>query len=95
LRIASDALDRRLPNRRQSPLTIMIAKMKARAFRCSFCGKSKGEVSAIMAGAPQATAGVPRQMIGKSAFICNECVSHYYRILSAPEVSSHPALVPK
>ena len=53
----------------------MIAKMKARGFRCSFCGKAKDEVAAIMAGAPQAAPGVPRGMIGKSAFICNECVA--------------------
>jgi hypothetical protein len=73
----------------------MIAKMKARGFRCSFCGKSKGEVTAIMAGAPQAAPGVPRQMIGKSSFICNECVRRYYQIMSAPEVSSSPTVVPK
>jgi hypothetical protein len=70
----------------------MIAKMKARGFCCSFCGKSKGEVAAMMAGAPQATAGVPRQMIGKSAFICNECVQRYYQKLSAPDVPISPAL---
>jgi hypothetical protein len=73
----------------------MIAKMKARGFRCSFCGKSKSEVSTIMAGAPQAAPGVPRKMIGKSAFICNECVRRYYRIMTAPEVSNSPAVVPK
>ena len=75
--------------------TTMIAKMKARGFRCSFCGKSKGEVAAIMAGAPQAAPGVPRQMIGKSAFICNECVQRYYQIMSTPEVSNSRAVVPK
>ena len=73
----------------------MIAKMKARGFRCSFCGRSKGEVAAIMAGAPQAAPGVPRGMIGKSAFICNECVRRYYQIMSTPEVSNSPAVVPK
>jgi hypothetical protein len=73
----------------------MIAKMKARGFRCSFCGKSKGEVSAIMAGAPQATAGVPPQMIGKSAFICNECVRHYYQLMTSPEISNYPAVAPE
>lgn len=46
----------------------------------------------MMAGAPQAAAGVPRQMIGKSAFICNECVQHYYQKLSAPEAPAHPAI---
>jgi hypothetical protein len=73
----------------------MIAKMKARGFRCSFCGKSNGEVSAIVAGAPQAAPGVPRQMIGKSAFICNECVKHYHQIMTGPEVRSTPVVVPK
>jgi len=70
----------------------MIAKMKARGFCCSFCGKSRGEVSAMMAGAPQATAGVPRRMVGKSAFICNECVQHYYQKLTTPELPTAPAL---
>ncbi len=73
----------------------MIAKMKARGFRCSFCGKAKDEVAAIMAGAPQAAPGVPRGMIGKSAFICNECVQRYYQIMSTPEVSHSHAIVPK
>ena len=70
----------------------MIAKMKARGFCCSFCGKSKGEVAAMMAGAPQATAGVPQQMIGKSAFICNECVQRYYQKLIAPEGPTSPVV---
>lgn len=73
----------------------MIAKMKARGFRCSFCGKSKGEVAAIIAGAPPATSGVPRQKIGKSAFICNECVRHYYQIMTGPEILSSSAMTPK
>jgi len=73
----------------------MIAKMKARGFCCSFCGKAKDEVAAIMAGAPQAAPGVPRGMIGKSAFICNECVQRYYQIMSTPEVSNSHAIVPK
>ena len=46
----------------------------------------------MMAGAPPATAGVPRQMIGKSAFICNECVRRYYQKLTAPEVPIRPAI---
>ena len=73
----------------------MIAKMKARGFCCSFCGKSKDEVTAMMAGAPQATEGVPRQMIGKSAFICNECVQCYYQKLIASEGPTHPAIALK
>jgi hypothetical protein len=71
----------------------MIAKMKARGFCCSFCGKSKGEVATVMAGAPPAAPGVPRRMIGKSAFICSECVQNYYQIMSAPEVSQNPAVL--
>ena len=46
----------------------------------------------MMTGAPQATAGVPQRMIGKSAFICNECVQRYYQKLSTPEIPSSPAL---
>jgi hypothetical protein len=73
----------------------MIAKMKAPGFRCSFCGKSKREVAAIVAGAPPATAGVPRQMIGRSAFICDQCVQRYYQLVTGPEVSAAPVVVPK
>ena len=46
----------------------------------------------MMAGAPQATAGVPQQMIGKSAFICNECVQRYYQKLIAPEGPTSPVI---
>jgi hypothetical protein len=73
----------------------MIAKMKAQGFHCSFCGKARGEVSSIVAGAPQAAPGVPRQMIGKSAFICNECVRRYHQIMTAGEHPIRPAVVPK
>lgn len=73
----------------------MIAKMKAGVFRCSFCGKSKGEVQEIMAGAPQANPGVPRQMIGKSAFICDKCVRRCYEVMVATELSSVSSVVPK
>lgn len=73
----------------------MIAKMKARGFRCSFCGRSKGEVANIMAGTPQRAAGVPRKMIGKSAFICNECVRHYYQMVTGPKVLSKTTASPK
>jgi hypothetical protein len=72
----------------------MIAKMKARGFRCSFCGRSKGEVANIMAGTPQRMPGVPKQMLGKSAFICNECVRHYYQQVTTAEVAT-PVVVPK
>jgi hypothetical protein len=46
-----------------------------------------------MAGAPQATPGVPRRMIGKSAFICSECVRNYHQIMSAPDVSKNPTVL--
>jgi hypothetical protein len=59
----------------------MIAKMKARGFSCSFCGRSKGEVANIISGTPQRTPGVPKQMVGKSAFICNECIEHYHQVV--------------
>jgi hypothetical protein len=72
----------------------MIAKMKARGFRCSFCGRSKDQVANIMAGTPQPMPGVPKQMLGKSAFICNECVRHYYQMVSTNEIST-PVVVPK
>ncbi|HZE72031.1 MAG TPA: hypothetical protein VE135_21185 [Pyrinomonadaceae bacterium] len=73
----------------------MIAKMKARGFCCSFCGRSKGEVANIMAGTPQRAPGVPRRMIGKSAFICDECVRRYYQIVSSTQIQITPAVVPK
>ena len=71
----------------------MIAKMKARGFSCSFCGRSKDEVANIVSGTPQRAPGVPKQMIGKSAFICNECVQLYRESGTRPEVSlNSPAL---
>jgi hypothetical protein len=73
----------------------MIAKMKARGFSCSFCGRSKGEVANIVTGTPQRGPGVPKQMIGKSAFICNECVERYRQMVSGPEISHQPAVIPK
>ena len=68
----------------------MIARMKGQGLRCSFCGKSRGEVTEIVAGAPQAAPGVPRRMIGKSSFICNECVHRFNQLLLSAEVSSTP-----
>jgi len=72
----------------------MIAKMKARGFCCSFCGRSKDEVANIMAGTPQHAPGVPRKMIGKSAFICDECVRRYYQMVSSPRPRSAPQMFP-
>jgi hypothetical protein len=69
----------------------MIAKTKARKYRCSFCGRSRGEVGEIVTGAPQAAPGVPRQMVGKSAFICDECVKRCNRIIAGLESSTAPA----
>jgi hypothetical protein len=73
----------------------MIAKMKARGFSCSFCGRSKGEVANIVTGTPQRAPGVPKRMIGKSAFICNECVEHYHQLVSSPELSHNTAAITK
>jgi ATP-dependent protease Clp ATPase subunit len=73
----------------------MIAKMKARGFSCSFCGRSKDEVANIVSGTPQRSPGVPKQMIGKSAFICNECVEHYRQMVTRPELPQGPAAIPK
>jgi hypothetical protein len=73
----------------------MIAKMKARGFRCSFCGRSKGEVANIVSGTPQHAPGVPKQMIGKSAFICNECVERYREMVMTPEHPGNSAVVTK
>jgi len=70
----------------------MIAKVIARAFCCSFCGKSKDEVSAMMAGAPTAAAGAPLSPRRKSAFICNECVQRYYQKLTARDTPKSSAL---
>jgi hypothetical protein len=73
----------------------VIARMKAKGFRCSFCDKEQGEVAKIMTGTPQRMAGVPRKMIGKSAFICDECVRRYYQIVTGAEVSQTPMVAPK
>ena len=73
----------------------MIAKMKARGVSCSFCGRSNGEVANIVAGTPQHATGVPKGMIGKSAFICNECIEHYRQIVTSPEVSRNSAAITK
>jgi len=70
----------------------MIAKVKGRGFCCSFCGKSKDEVSAIMAGAPPASMDGPRRPLAKSAFICNECVQRYYQKLTAPDHPTSPVI---
>ena len=73
----------------------MIAKMKAHGFCCSFCGRSNDEVANIVTGTPQRGPGVPKQMIGKSAFICNECVQRYHAMVTSPEVSPNPAVITK
>jgi ATP-dependent protease Clp ATPase subunit len=73
----------------------MIAKMKARGFCCSFCGRSKGEVANIVTGTPQRAPGVPKQMIGKSAFICNECVERCHQMVTNAELSSNSAVITK
>jgi len=52
-------------------------------------------VAKIMTGTPQRMAGVPRKMIGKSAFICDECVRRYYQIVTGAEVSQTPMVAPK
>jgi len=68
----------------------MIARMKARGVRCSFCGKSRGEVADIVAGAPHAAKA--RRTPGKSSFICNECVRRFNQLLASSEVNA--TLVP-
>ena len=72
----------------------MLAKVSARENRCSFCGRSRNEVDELVAGAPPASRGVPRQMVGKSAFICNECVLRCKNIMTASEVSGRPVTNP-
>jgi hypothetical protein len=34
-------------------------------------------------------------MIGKSAFICNECVERYRQMVTGPEVPGASAVIPK
>ena len=68
----------------------MLAKVEARKNRCSFCGRARTEVSELVAGAPQAAPGVPRRMVGKSAFICNECVLRCKNIMTASDISARP-----
>jgi len=73
----------------------MIAKMKARGFSCSFCGRAKGEVANIVTGTPQRAPGVPKRMIGKSAFICNECIVHYRQLVRRPDLSQSSTVITK
>jgi len=73
----------------------MIAKMKAHGFSCSFCGRSRDEVANIVTGTPQRAPGVPKRMIGKSAFICNECIQHYRQMVRGADVARNSAAVPK
>jgi hypothetical protein len=73
----------------------MIAKTNSRGFCCSFCGRSRGEVADIVAGTPQRTPGVPKQMIGKSAFICNECVERYHEMVTSPARPGKSAVITK
>jgi hypothetical protein len=73
----------------------MISKTKARGFSCSFCGRSKGEVANIVSGTPQRAPGVPKQMIGKTAFICNECVQRYREMAGSPEIHGNSPVVSK
>jgi len=68
----------------------MIARMKAQGVCCSFCGKSRGEVSDIVAGAPHTATG--RRARKKSSFICNECVRRFRHLLANSEVND--TLVP-
>jgi ATP-dependent protease Clp ATPase subunit len=72
----------------------MLAKVNARENRCSFCGRSRNEVNELVAGAPQASRGVPRQMVGKSAFICDECVLRCKNIMTASEHTGRPVTNP-
>ena len=68
----------------------MIAKMKAPGVRCSFCGKSRGEVANIVAGTPHAVKG--RCTPGKTSLICNECVLRFSQLLASSE--GNTTLVP-
>ncbi len=72
----------------------MLAKVDARKNRCSFCGRARNEVNELVAGAPQAAPGVPRRMVGKSAFICNECVLRCKNIITASDISASPLTNP-
>ena len=71
----------------------MIAKVKAAGIKCSFCGRSSDEVANIMAGLPQRSGA--RQAIGRSAFICDECVRRYYQMVTGARLPGTQALVPK
>ena len=73
----------------------MIARMKAKGLRCSFCDRAQGEGAKIVTGTPQRMPGVPQRMIGKSAFICDECVRRYHQIVTGAEVSPAPLVNPK
>jgi len=61
----------------------MIARMKGSGVRCSFCGKSRGEVAEIVAGAPHAA----KTRRPKSSFICNECIRRFNQLLASDEAT--------
>jgi hypothetical protein len=48
-----------------------------------------------VAGTPQAMPGVPRTMIGKSAFICDVCVRRCTQLVAGPEISRGPVVKPE
>src|SRR6266487_2190022 len=60
----------------------MIARMKSRGLRCSFCGKSQNEVKKLIAG--------------PTVYICNECIDICNEIITddqqAESVASRPPL---
>ena len=73
----------------------MIAKMKARGFSCSFCGVQRVRLPTSLPERHSARPGVPKQMIGKSAFICNECVERYHEMVTSPEIPNNSPVLTK
>jgi hypothetical protein len=71
----------------------MIRKMNSGKCWCSFCGKSQDEVANIIAGTPQRSGEVPKTMTAKSAFICDECVRRYSRLVAGTGTSRGPETI--
>jgi ATP-dependent protease Clp ATPase subunit len=49
-----------------------------RRLKCSFCGKDETEVEKLVVGGR-------KNLIGASAYICNECVSIAHDLMLAPQ----------
>ena len=73
----------------------MIAKMKARGLAVRFAAGRKARSQTSWRERPSARPEFLKRMIGKSAFICNECVERYHKMVTESRSSRQlPRLSP-